>query len=361
MTSMPSTANRFGRCGWSGWASALPAIMAFVVAAGLTAHSARAQDSATKPAAEQLPARPAGEQLERPARRADRPDRQDRPEVTRFREQMRKHITERIDRTRRTLSRLEEAQTLLDSGADPARLKSLMDSISGEWRRPDGGPGGQAGGQPGNQTGGNGRPQAIGTERPVRDRAMELVGVGGDPQRPLTPDERDELVKIIAEHAPDISTRLDDLKGRSTLLWERTIDGLAWRVRAIREAKAAGNDRMVNLRIEDIRNTMDIYKLAFEYTLVKRGGDPDRLISVETSLRSALGKQFDTRVAIRQVELEQLESRVDAMKKELEMLKGQKDRIIESVKKNGLPGLRTGQGSGPKEPRSAEPATGPGK
>ncbi len=258
-------------------------------------------------------------------------------ELQRFREQMRKHVQQRIDNTRRNLNRLEQTMKMIEAGADTAEIKAAIDSLNGENRRNDR------------------QDQANVANPPVVTRpnaqagggdksGMGLVGLDAEPVRPLSPDEREEILVLFREHDPEIAQQLTTLQGRSVALYERTVDSLAPRVRLIREAKSRNDQVMIGLRLEDIRNTMAIFRLAFAYAQARGKGDTAAEQRIEGEMRTALGKQFDTRLAIRRRELDQLTQRVAAMKSELDTLEGRKEQIIDNVKGRGMPGMG-GKGS----------------
>ncbi|MGD9688596.1 MAG: hypothetical protein AB7K52_03465 [Phycisphaerales bacterium] len=292
-------------------------VLAFALTSGLAAR-ARCAD---QPPDERTPAG-ASEQRDRP----ERAQAGERPELQRFREQMRRHVKDRLERTRRQLGRLEEAERLLESDSpDPARLRALVDGAMGEGRR--GGGGGGGGGREG-------------AGSPLRERAMSMAGLDGEPTRPLSPEEREEVLGVFREHAPPIADQLVRLRERSVIFFERTIDSLAPRVRLIRDAKARKDEEMARLRLDDIDNTMQLFRLAFAFVAANQSGDADRISTAERDLRAALGRQFDTRLSIRRLELRQLERRVENMKQELDTIAERREQIIDAVRKNGIPGLK---------------------
>lgn len=322
-------------------------LSAAVLLAGLAAAVSPQppQSPRTQPVKEE----PAGERAERGERgeRGDKPA-ADRPEFQRFRERMRKHIEERVERARRVTTQLEEALKLLESGGEPAEIRQTLEGVPDyrPWQRPRGGhdgaggggsPAGGAGGPPpGGPPGGPGVPPS--GDQPRREPAIGrqagpgfgggegLIGLEREPVRPLTPDERREVVVLIRERSPELADQFESLRGRGAELYERTIDSLAPRVRMYRDARDRGDEEMAKLRFDDLRHTVELFRTAM--ALKGAGDDRERRAKAQDEMRDVLGRQFDTRIAIREREIEQFMRRVESMRKEIEKLKGQKDDII---------------------------------
>jgi hypothetical protein len=167
-------------------------------------------------------------------------------------------------------------------------------------------------------------------ERGGFSSAEGLIGLEREPVRPLSPDERREVVLIVRERDPVMGAEFDKLQVRGVELFERTIDGLAPRVRMFRDAKEKGDKEMAELRFDDLRHTVGIFNAAFELTSAIKSDNTDRVAKAQEDMRTVLGHQFDTRVAIREREIEQFMKRIESMRKEIESLKGKKRDIIDN-------------------------------
>ncbi len=341
----------------------------FALLAGTALAQAPAQPPAeVVPAAQPPAATPATAQpkVTRPAagqaqRRPINPER-----LKAFRDQLRRHIDERLTQTKRITQRLEEALQRLDAGDDVRELKDVIDAIPTFTRRggtnpsvPGPGPGNpNANSQPNNPTTSpREREHAAPGMKPERP-AAGLFGFDAEPVRPLSPEEIDDTVAHLREHNAEAADQLERLREEQPAVFRRVVEWLATRTGAIREARERGDRPMVKARWDEVRAMLDMFRIAKALEQHGTAADPAAKDQLQASMRDALGRQFDARMEVQALQIAALEKRTGEMRKNLETLREKRDEVIRDGAQRaatiGSGQRRSGGGAGANERRSEQ-------
>lgn len=314
-----------------------------------------------EPAPEPRPAQvptPAGNDGAQPAE-APGSRRQVNPErLKAFREQLRKHVEERLAESRRLTNRLDDALKRLDEGADPREIKDVLDALPPAARRSAGGqrPGASPTAHPG--SGPASQPAAGPQGRVIERPAAVLMGLDAEPVRPLSPDELDDALAQIRGHNADAAAQLDRLREDQPGAFKRVMEWLASRLGAIREAKEHGDAPMVAARWSEVRSMVEMFRVARAIEQAGPSAASDEREALQDRLREALGKQFDARMEIQALQIASLVHRAEEMRKNLENLRARRSDVIrESAQRAALlskPGKeRRGGQTGPTPPQES--------
>jgi hypothetical protein len=267
-----------------------------------------------------------------PARRPVNPER-----LKAFRDQLRKHVDERLTQARRITQRLEEALTRIDAGDDVRELKDLIDGIPTVGRRGGGTPGAPAatnanpnGHREREHGGPNARP-----ERPAGGAGggggAGLFGMDAEPTRPLSPEELDDTVAQLREHNAEAADQLERLREEQPGVFKRVVEWLGSRTGAIREARERGDRPMVKARWDEVRAMLDLFRIARaleQGAIAGTAADPAAREELQEKMRDALGRQFDARMEVQALQIVALEKRTGEMRRNLESLREKRDEVI---------------------------------
>lgn len=266
----------------------------------------------------------AGAAWAQPERGGGRPDpdgpppRLDEPPVDRVK--LKEELTRRLEETKKTQARLEQALARLNEGADPSevRRETIQSRFRDRMRRQ-----------------GRDNPQgAAGDVRPDEGRPGDK---GGPPQGPgehkTTPEERNRMLTFLDEHLPRMGKRMRDAMAENPRVGEGLLSKLAPKLREL-EATRRSQPEMFDLKLNDLRATITLQETARTWRAKlhdKNASDDDRA-EARKALTDAVGEQFDARLGLRQQELKFLEKRIEGAKHEIDDMQSKREvRISEEV------------------------------
>ncbi len=205
-----------------------------------------------------------------------------------------------------------------------------------------------------------------GDDRGPRDR----MNGGPEGRRALSPEAREEVLRLLREHAPDVANDFDSLRKED----ERMADGLAQRIAPrIHEAMMLRerDPEMFRLKVEELRGGLQVLRAIREFRQAKNMSEDNadmiaarktRLDAAEVQLRKVVSDTLDLRLKAHERELTMLERRVEDVRKDLDEKRSKKnegvDKLVERIKKGDMPaGLF---GPGPERPDGPKPMRGEG-
>ncbi|MBL8760679.1 MAG: hypothetical protein JNL50_05185 [Phycisphaerae bacterium] len=269
-----------------------------------------------------------------PRRAQDRPP-ADAPPIDR--EKLKEELTRRLEETKRTQARLEQAIARLNEGGDPMEIRrdSLPERFRDRLRRGerDAGPKADRPGEP-PLPGRDGSPGSPGSPGPRGDRK-------------LSPEDHERMLRFLDEHMPRIAGRLRDALKENPTVAETLLARLGPKLREL-EATQRSQPEMFELKLRDLRATLSLQEAfrSWKGTLRDKP-DADRQKARE-SIAELVREQFEARLAIREQELAMLEKRIDSVRKELEDMRAKRDqRVNEEVD-------RWMNDFGPREPKPGD-------
>ena len=165
----------------------------------------------------------------------------------------------------------------------------------------------------GPQRRGGGGPEGNGTHR-------------NEPPPKVEASDRDMVMGFLAEHSPDLATRIKAQQKDNPPSAERTIGRLAPH---IREALTERDPELRQLRIADLRagwETMSAMRALIDALRKDPAGVEAR--TAEVKARELLAVQFDTQVKLRNREITTLEERIAQIRQELSEKLGEKDGYV---------------------------------
>ena len=108
--------------------------------------------------------------------------------------------------------------------------------------------------------------------------------------------------------------------------------------------------KMFNLRIAEQRDGMRVRYLFYKLWDARKKEDAAEVSKYQNELRDVLTRRFDTRMAIRQHELEALERRIKSMRREMADMKDKRQDYIDQMIERGSRGPGATGGRRPSRP-----------
>jgi hypothetical protein len=268
--------------------------------------------------------RGAGQPVQPEAAAQDRPPRE-APPVDR--DKLKEELTRRLEETKRTQARLEQALARLNDGGDPADIR--RETMPGRFR---------------DRLRRAARDDAPGLDRPLDPQENRARGEPGPlprgPQGPkgagpmndrkLTPDDRDRMLKFLDEHMPRIGKRFHEALKDNPQIAEGLLGRLAPKFREL-EATQHSQPELFKLRVDDMRAAITLQEAARMWRPKLRGKDAtdDDRRAAREALTVAISEQFDARLALREHELKMLEDRIGEARREIDEMHTNRDKRID--------------------------------
>lgn len=131
----------------------------------------------------------------------------------------------------------------------------------------------------------------------------------------LTPGEQDEMLKFAKENNPDMARHLNALREENPEAFRRKINELApmYRDPTIRDtfAKHMKTERRVHKAVEAYREA--------------KGADKE---AAKKELESALGDQFDSKLAMHEIHIRKMRQEITKLEKKIEKRRGLKGQMV---------------------------------
>lgn len=253
----------------------------------------------------------------------DRPPPEDREAMGQppiDREKLKEELTRRLEETKRTQARLEQALARLNEGGDPAEVR--RETMPGRFR---------------DRLRRGGRDNAPGLDRPIDAPRGEPGNPPRGPQGPgpkgdraaLTPEDRERMLKFLDEHMPRIGARFREAIKDNPQIAEGLLNRLAPKFREL-EATEHSQPELFKLKVEDVRAAMTLQETARSWRVKlrdKNATDDDKRQAGE-AIRGAVAAQYDARAALREQELKMLENRIGEAKREIDDMHAKRDQRI---------------------------------
>lgn len=249
----------------------------------------------------------------------------DQPPVDR--EKLKEELTRRLEETKRTQARLEQALARLNDGGDPADIR--RETMPGRFR---------------DRLRRGVRDNAPGLDRPVDPQDNRPRSEPGNPprgpqgpgpkgDRALTPEDRDRMLKFLDQHMPRIGNRFREAMKDNPQIAEGLLNRLAPKFREL-EATENSQPELFKLKVEDVRAAITLQETARSWRIKlrdKNATDDDKRQARE-AISGAVSSQYDARAALREHELKMLEHRMSEAKQEIDDMRTKRDqRINEEV------------------------------
>ncbi|MCC6970481.1 MAG: hypothetical protein IT434_09690 [Phycisphaerales bacterium] len=230
------------------------------------------------------------------------------------REKLKEELTRRIEETKRTQAKLEQALARLNEGGDPAEVR--RDTLPGRFR----------------DRLRRGREDAPALDRPgdmQDDRPRGPQGPGPKGDRSLTPEDRERLLAFLDQHMPRIANRFRDATKENPQLAEGLLNRLAPKFRELQATEHSQPD-LFKLRVEDVRAAMTLQEVARSWRpkLRDQNATDDDKRQAREAVSNAVAAQYDARVALREHELKVLEDRIADAKREIDDMGARRDQRI---------------------------------
>jgi len=227
------------------------------------------------------------------------------------REQVRQRLREELQASR---DRADAAIKRIDEGADPVQVREQMDRDSGgrgPWRA---GRGLRNDGKDRDGPEGNDRrsPRPFGSDSPFE----------------LTPEEREQMLRFLEEHAPRVGAKLREMDGATPDVVTRLITRMRPRLREVMEA-GPGDPAGHELRLTEFRSSLDVMWARRAADEARKSGDSGAHRARRDELRTALAAHFDAQVALQEHEADRLARRVEKLRADLQDRRASKDRIVD--------------------------------
>ncbi|MBX3363959.1 MAG: hypothetical protein KF866_04270 [Phycisphaeraceae bacterium] len=261
----------------------------------------------------------AGAQGERP------PERPAPPEVAPAREltpeRMKQRIRQRLEATRGEMETLRTREVnLIEALArleDGASVREVLDVLREDEPLRGMGPQGGPILQP---------PRHEGGERPEAGEPRERLAPG----RPaaLTPEERRQVLGMIARDFPELYQRLQAAETASPNEMDRLVMRVAPRVRELQELRER-DPAMARIRLSEFRASLDFVFLSRDWREAFEQGDVGRQAELRRRVRANLAEMFDARSRAQQLELDRLKERMAQLERELEERRVNRDRLLD--------------------------------
>lgn len=237
----------------------------------------------------------------------------DQPPVDR--EKLKEELTRRLEETRRTQARLEQALARLNDGGDPAEIR--RETMPGRFR---------------DRLRRGAREDSPGLDRPVGPpRGAQGPGPMGD--RKLSPEDREHMLQFLDQHMPRIGKRFREAIQENPQVAEGLLNRLAPKFREL-AATEQSQPELFKLKVEDVRAAMTLQETArsWRMKLREQSAPDDDKRKAREEISSAVAAQYDARLGLREHELKVLEDRITEAKRELDDMRTNRDgRVSEEV------------------------------
>ncbi len=235
------------------------------------------------------------------------------------RDKLKEDLTRRLEETKRTQARLEQAIARLNDGGDPADIRREI--MPGRFR---------------DRLRRGARDDAPGLDRPVDSPRGEPGNPPRGPQGPgpkgdraLTPEDRDRLLKFLDKNMPRIGSRFHEAMKDNPQVAEGLLSRLAPKFREL-EATEHSQPELFKLKVEDVRATMTLQETARSWRMKLRdkNATEDEKRQAREAINDAVSDQYDARAALREQELKMLEHRIGEAKQEIDDMRTKRDQRI---------------------------------
>jgi hypothetical protein len=283
---------------------------ALALCAALAGALAAAQPASTSP--------PSPSTQPAPAAQPAKPGPDDKPIA---RDALRARLQRRLDDSRRSQQRLEQALERLDSGTAPAEVLSDLDSFGHTGGRERSGAARDRSGAPDHQ------PGAGGHDGPPSSR--------GDHRRADAPapaaqaPSRDQILAFLDEHAPRLAQRLrrsmSDNPPQADGLFQRFSPRIG-EIIQLREQDPVE----FTIRVDEFKGGIALFDAAGHLREAFRTGADSAAIEKESSaVRALVAQQFDYKIRRHQHEIDSLQERMTKLRTDLDAQLKDRDAAID--------------------------------
>jgi hypothetical protein len=215
---------------------------------------------------------------------------------------------------KREEKRINDAMSRLDKGEAPEEIAKGL--------RPEG------------RSEGRSDPRAAGPRGDGRPKPTE-GGKSAMPSRPVaetSAEDHERLMVQLRENLPRIADRMEAWRKADPESANRMLGRMAPRVREAAELRQHDPD-MFTLKVAEFEAGFNVMDSARAITRARNEGDAagreDRVKDAIAKLRTALGAQFDARVAVQAKEIEALEQRLTSLRSDHDRQITNRDRTID--------------------------------
>jgi hypothetical protein len=244
-----------------------------------------------------------------PANPALAQDQSDQPNAPRLREA----LQQRLDRIRTQESRLEEAITKLDAGADPRQLREQFAP------EPD-------------------------ARNPRRDQSLQQ----DPPSRPT----REELLAVLRDLDPDMANRIEAALDRNPQRAREQFRRMQKRLRDLAVLRKK-DPAAYAVRISMQRAEREVLQAArrLHRAMVDDDTPDEALEQHKAALRDAISKRLDAEISLREHNLENFATRLESMRTQLDTLRQNKEQNITKHMEKVLDRVANAKPAGPDQDR----------
>jgi len=146
--------------------------------------------------------------------------------------------------------------------------------------------------------------------------------------QPLSDEDAEEALSIIAELKPEAAERLRALRAEDPRRFAGELRGRFPRLGYLLRLKQA-DPAMYELRVSDMKLAGQSMRLAQAWRTADAAGEADKADDLREQLAAVAADHFAVRQEIRAAELRKLEERLEALRDELEQRQADRDTIIE--------------------------------
>ncbi len=152
------------------------------------------------------------------------------------------------------------------------------------------------------------------------------------PPRPLTAEQRDELLAVLDRINPQMKDRLERAVKDNPQRAGRVMAHLyhSRRIQELLETRRDDPRRFATMASES-RHRVAAAQLARQIRKARQAGDTQRVNELSTRLREQLEGMFEARQALRERELAELERRIDRLRDELKDHRQRKAELIDQA------------------------------
>ena len=154
-------------------------------------------------------------------------------------------------------------------------------------------------------------------------------------RRPLSEEQLDEALTLLEKLHPELAEKLKARQAKQSELDPEDRDHVGAiiqrhfpRLRHLLQLKDT-DPAMYELRVEDVRLTLQSRRLAQQYSEALRQEDEQRAEQRFDELQALLEAHFEIRQRLRQLELQRLEQRIAALREQIEAREDDRDEVIE--------------------------------
>lgn len=152
---------------------------------------------------------------------------------------------------------------------------------------------------------------------------------------PLSESQIDEALELLDTLHPDLAAKLREHRSEQANLSDeqrRKVGAIIQhrfpRLRYLLYLKKT-DPEMYELRVEDVRLTLESRRVAERYTTARREDDRQRMRDLEDGLEGLLEEHFEVRQQLHELELQRLEQRIETLRDQIEAREDDRDDVIE--------------------------------